>query len=75
MIVSVWLSSFKRPEEEVLVYAILDTQSDSTFILKETCDELDADKQPTKLPLKTITSQESVIDSQSLGSSSKRILF
>ena len=47
MIVSVWLSSSKRPEEEVLVYAILDTQSDSTFILKETCDELDADKQPS----------------------------
>ena len=47
MIVSVWLSSSKKPEEEVLVYATLDTQSDSTFILKETCDELDADKQPT----------------------------
>ena len=47
MIVPVWLSSSKRPEAEVLVYAILDTQSDSTFILKETCDELDADKQPS----------------------------
>ena len=39
-------------------------QSDSTFILKETCDELDADKQPTKLRLSTITSQELVVDSQ-----------
>ena len=64
MIVPVWLSSSKRPEAEVLVYAILDTQSDSTFVLKETCDELDADKQPTKLRLSTITSQESVVDSQ-----------
>ena len=64
MIVPVWLSSSKRPEAEVLVYAILDTQSDSTFVLKETCDELDADKQATKLRLSTITSQESVVDSQ-----------
>ena len=64
MIVPVWLSSSKRPDAEVLVYAILDTQSDSTFVLKETCDELDADKQPTKLRLSTITSQESVVDSQ-----------
>ena len=64
MIVPVWLSSSSRPEKEVLVYAILDTQSDATFILKETCDELDAETQPTKLRLSTITSQESLIDSQ-----------
>ena len=64
MIVPVWLSSSSRPEKEVLVYAILDTQSDATFILKETCDELDAETQPTKLRLSTITSQESLIDRQ-----------
>ena len=64
MIVPVWLSSSNRPEAEVLVYAILDTQSDSTFVLRETCDELDTDKQLTKLRLSTITSQESVVDSQ-----------
>ena len=44
MIVPVLLSSTKRPKEEVLIYAILDTQSDSTSILKETSNELDADK-------------------------------
>jgi len=47
-----------------LVYAILDTQSDATFILKETCDELDAKTQPTKLRWSTITSQDSLVDSQ-----------
>ena len=61
MIVPVWLSSSKRPKAEVLVYAILDTQRGSTFVLKETCDELDADKQTTKLRLSTITSQESTV--------------
>ena len=44
MIVPVLLSSTTRPKEEVLIYAILDTQSDSTSILKETSNELDADK-------------------------------
>ena len=44
MIVPVLLLSTKRPKEEVLIYAILDTQSDSTSILKETSNELDADK-------------------------------
>lgn len=70
MIVPVWLSSSSRPETEVL-----DTQSDATFISKGTCDELDAETQPTKLWLSTITSQEPLIDSQSLKSSGNRIQF
>ena len=68
MIVPVWLSSASKPDKEVLVYAILDTQSDATFILKETCDELEAETQPTKLRLSTITSQESLVDSQRVSS-------
>ena len=64
MIVPVWLSSSLKPEKEVPVYAILDTQSDATFILKEICDQLGAETQPTKLRLSTITSQESLVDSQ-----------
>ena len=61
MIVPVWLSS-SRSNEEFLVYAILDTQSDATFILKEIYD-LDVEMQPTKLCLSTITNQESLVDS------------
>ena len=62
MIVPVWLSS-SRSNEEVLAYAILDTQSDATFILKEICDDLDVEMQPTKPRLSTITNQESLVDS------------
>ena len=62
MIVPVWLSS-SRSNEEVLAYAILDTQSDATFILKEICDDLDVEMQPTKLRLSRITNQESLVDS------------
>ena len=68
MIVPVWLSSLSKPDKEVLVYAILDTQSDATFILKETCDELNAETQPTKLRLSTITSQDSLVESQRVSS-------
>ena len=64
MIVPVWLSSSNRPEGEVLLYAILDTQNDYTFMLKETYDERDAHKQPTKLRLSTITTKEALVDSQ-----------
>ena len=46
MIVPIWLSS-SRSNKEVLAYAILDTQSNATFILKEICD--DVEMQPTKL--------------------------
>ena len=49
MIVPVWLSASSRPDKELLVYAILDTQSGATFILKDTCDELGAETEPTKL--------------------------
>lgn len=39
-IIPVWVSSTSEPEHEVLVYALLDTQSDTTFILKETAEAL-----------------------------------
>ncbi|KAM9817861.1 uncharacterized protein LOC133152032 [Syngnathus typhle] len=34
-IIPVWLSSVSEPNREVLVYALLDTQSDTTFVLEE----------------------------------------
>ena len=64
MIVPVWLSSLSKLDKEVLVYAILDTQSDASFILKETCEKLDAETEPTKLRRSTITNQDSLVDSQ-----------
>ena len=74
MIVPVWLSASSRPDKELLVSAILDTQSDATFILKETCDKLGAKTELTKLWLSTITSQELLVNSKKgLKSTSKRI--
>ena len=64
MIVPVWLSLSSQPETELLVNAVLDTESDATFILKEICEELNTDTHSSKFRLSTILSHESLIDSE-----------
>ena len=41
LIVPVWVSTTEQPDKEVLVYTLLDTQSDTTFILDEVAQDLD----------------------------------
>ena len=65
-VVPVWLSTTSKPENEVLVYALLDNQSDTTFILKEKADTLDAQKVPVQLKLSTLSSKGTIIPSQKL---------
>lgn len=43
MIVPVWVSSAVNPYKEKLVYALLDTQSDTAFIDQEVSHELQVD--------------------------------
>jgi len=64
MIVPVWVSSAKNPSKEQLVYALLDTQSDSTFIDKEICNELEAEAYPVKLKLTTMLGENMIIESE-----------
>lgn len=47
MIVPVWLSTLENPSHEILTYALLDTQSDTTFVLDETAAVLNVNRQPT----------------------------
>ena len=56
MVVPVYISSDKNPEEEFMVYALLDSQSDTTFILEETVNKLQTDSMPAKLKIFTMTS-------------------
>ena len=63
MIVPVWVSSANEPSNEVLIYALLDTQSDTTFIHEDTVSALNVTTVPVKLNLSTMTSQKSFIDS------------
>lgn len=63
-VVPVWLSSTTHPAQEVLVYALLDSQSDTTFVLEEVVDTLDISKEPVKLKLSTMASKDTVINCQ-----------
>lgn len=56
-IVPVWVSSITQPDQEVLVYALLDTQSDTTFILDEVAKELETVKENVSLRLSTMSAK------------------
>lgn len=66
-IVPVYMSSTREPQKEILTYALLDTQSDSTFILEDLLEELDAETKPVQLKLSTMTAVDTVIASKSVG--------
>lgn len=65
-VVPVWLSTLSNPEQEILVYALLDSQSDTTFVLQEKADVLDTDKKDVELKLSTLSSKDIVVPSQRL---------
>ncbi|XP_060575232.1 uncharacterized protein LOC132732747 [Ruditapes philippinarum] len=60
MIVPVYVSQQDNPKER-LVYALLDTQSDTTFILDDTCQELGIDGVETKLLLSTMHAENRTV--------------
>ena len=61
MIVPVWVSAAGQPNQEVLAYALLDTQNDTSFVLEDTAVALSAQKTPAQLKLSTMTSTECVL--------------
>ncbi|XP_060596015.1 uncharacterized protein LOC132750093 [Ruditapes philippinarum] len=63
MIVPVFVSHCDSPEREVLVYALLDTQSDTTFVLSNTCDSLGVYGAPVSLVLSTMHAENKTIQS------------
>ncbi len=63
MIVPVWVSHEQNCEEEILVYALLDTQSDTTFVLSGVSEALNAPGVDTRLMLSTMSAQNHVTDS------------
>lgn len=64
MIVPVWVSTVHDPSKEQLVYALLDTQSDNTFISEEISNHLQADAHPVKLKLTTMLGVHTMVKSQ-----------
>ncbi|KAL1252053.1 hypothetical protein QQF64_019849 [Cirrhinus molitorella] len=61
MIVPVWVSMATDPSKEQLIYALLDTQSDSTFIDSEVSHKLQADTKPVKLKLTTMLGENIIV--------------
>ena len=66
MIVPVLVSHCENPEREILVNALLDTQSDTSFILEDTCNDLGLSFIGVKLSLSTMYAEKRVIDSQNV---------
>ncbi|KAK0141235.1 hypothetical protein N1851_021749 [Merluccius polli] len=60
------MSTTANPEEEILVYALLDTQSDTTFILKDIADQLHVKQDLVRLKISTVTSIAKVASSHKL---------
>nr|XP_034330613.1 uncharacterized protein LOC117690468 [Crassostrea gigas] len=63
MIVPVYVSHRDKPDQERLVYALLDTQSDTTFILEDTYRELGLSGTMVKLLLSTMYAENQVVES------------
>ena len=61
MIVPVYVSVSGKPHREELTYAMLDPQSDTTFILDETCRRIGVSGAETSLKLSTMSSVEEII--------------
>ena len=57
MIVPVYVSSHDKPQVEQLVYAMLDTQSDASFITEKTCNSLEVGGPSVDLILSTMSSE------------------
>ena len=66
MVLPVWVSHCDRPELETLVYALLDTQSDTTFILDETCDATGVHGPAGKLALATMSANNQRVNSKKI---------
>ena len=54
MIVPVWVRQVSQPSKEVLQYAVLDDQSNVSFVSQSLCEKLNLEGPPTDLLLTTV---------------------
>ncbi|XP_034454823.1 uncharacterized protein LOC117769793 [Hippoglossus hippoglossus] len=64
MIVPVWVSSISNPGLEKLVYALLDTQSDTVFVDQDVSQGLQTKAQPVRLKLTTMIGKDALMHSE-----------
>ncbi|RXN10419.1 hypothetical protein ROHU_030778 [Labeo rohita] len=65
-IVPVFISVAEEPQSEILTYALLDTQSDTTFIMKDFLEELHVNCEEVKLKLSTMTTTDTLTTSHKI---------
>ena len=64
LIMPVYISHEDMPHREVLVYALLDTQSDNTFLTDKLCESLGIEGSETLLSLSTLSTKNHLIDTK-----------
>lgn len=64
MVVPVYISHHDKPDTEKLVYALLDTQSDTTFILDSVCEHLGLSGVDVNLSLSTMFAENKFVKSR-----------
>ncbi|KAJ8027919.1 hypothetical protein HOLleu_30014 [Holothuria leucospilota] len=64
LIMPVYISHKDLPHREVMVYALLDTQSDNTFLTDKLCEFLGVEGSKTVLNLSTLSAKNRLIDSR-----------
>ena len=74
-IVPVYVSSSEDPTKELLVYALLDSQSDCSFILEQVADALKTPAIPVKLELSTMSSRGTTVNCKRLKDVQVRSIF
>ena len=67
-VIPVWISTKENPRVEKLVYALLDTQSDSSFIEENLCSQLAAATEPCKLKVTTLLGKDVTVECQKASS-------
>ena len=63
MILPVYVHHKLHPDDKVLIYAVLDPQSDACFVTESVCEALQVQGQAVSLELKTVTGQSVVSSS------------
>ena len=64
MVVPVYVSHIDNPTKCKVVYAMLDTQSDTSFITEETAEDLGLNGKEVRLSLSTMTSTDQIVKCQ-----------
>ena len=62
MVVPVYLSHADDPDKEELIYAMLDSQSDSTFVTDKVARALGLEGKQTRLSLSTMTARDKIVN-------------